>query len=296
MHQEIIAKAAEVITSKAGYIGGGMEGHAVIALTNKEGYPNASTATIAKAYGINWITFNTSTDSAKANRIRKCNRASVCLSSSKYNITLVGTIEILTDSDTKRDMWFEPMSGIWSGPDDPNFCVLRFNTETYNIYFADDFSESVATGTLQKEGQGAQTKSTPVIEPLFQFDRQCEQAIELYKRAFGAEVIYLGRYGDADPQDRPAKYNEDDTNLIFHAQMRIGNQRIMLADNLFNDLPRGHSVYPVIQFKTDEEVKAAFDVLSDGATIINPISSTTYSSACGSLVDKYGIFWDLMVY
>ena len=62
----------------------------------------------------------------------------------------------------------------------------------------------------------------PKIEPMFTYERQCEQAIELYKKAFGAKVKVLKRYSEANPKDLPAKYDADkDSNLIFHAQIMI---------------------------------------------------------------------------
>jgi general stress protein 26 len=77
-----------------------------LALFDADGYPTVSTITPAKADGINWVTFDTGLGSNKANRIKKCDRASVCFNSSSplYNITLVGTIEILTDEKTKQEM------------------------------------------------------------------------------------------------------------------------------------------------------------------------------------------------
>jgi PhnB protein len=205
----------------------------------------------------------------------------------------VGTVEILTDPDTKKDMWFPPMAEMWSGPDDPSYCVVRFTTERYNIFIADSCESEVVTGTFKD----VEKKTAPLIEPMLTFDRQCEQAIELYQEAFGAKVAMLMRYSDATPQDRPSNCDDEkDLNLIFHAQMTIGSQRILLCDNLFNDLPRGHSVYPVVMFKTDDEVKSAYKVLAGGATIISPPNSTTFSSCCASLIDKFGVHWDLMVY
>ena len=137
-------------------------------------------------------------------------------------------------------------------------------------------------------------KSTaPKVESMLQFDRQCEQAIEIYKRAFGATLAVFMRFSDADPKDWSSD-NEDDRNLVYHAQLMIGNQRILLCDNLFNDLPRGYSVYPVMTFKTADEVRAAYDVLADGATIITPIGETTYCACVAALIDKFGIYWDLM--
>jgi len=134
MSQKIIAKAGEIINAKTGYIGGGMGGYAALALIDEEGYPTASTLTIAKADGIKWLTFCTSLGRNSAKRVNKCNRASVCINSSEYNITLVGTVEIQTDPDTKKEMWFPEMKGHWSGPDDPDYCVLRFNTERYSLF------------------------------------------------------------------------------------------------------------------------------------------------------------------
>jgi len=143
MEQHAIKKAGEIIAAKANYIGGGMEGYAVLALVDENGYPSASTLTIARADGINWLTFATSPDSNKAKRLAKNSRASVCIASSEYNITLVGTVEVITDIDIKKDMWFEPMSHMWSGPEDPNFFAIRFKTERYNLFFADDMTEAV---------------------------------------------------------------------------------------------------------------------------------------------------------
>jgi general stress protein 26 len=134
MNQDIIKKAGEIINSKTGYIGGGMEGYAVLALIDENGYPTASTLTIAKADGIKWLTFNTSLDRDSVKRINKCNRSSVCINSSEYNITLVGKIEVLTDPDTKNDMWFPVMEGQWNSPDNPDYCVLRFTTERYSLF------------------------------------------------------------------------------------------------------------------------------------------------------------------
>ena len=134
MNEEVVAKAGEIISAKTGYIGGGMEGYAALALIDENGYPTASTLTIAKADGIKWLTFCTSLDRDSVKRIEKSNRASVCINSSEYNITLVGTIEVLTDPDTKKDMWFSPMEGQWSGYDDPKYCVLRFTTERYSLF------------------------------------------------------------------------------------------------------------------------------------------------------------------
>lgn len=130
MNKEIIAKAEEIIAKKTG---GGNKGYCVLALIDKDGYPTASTISISKANGIDWITFCTDIKSNKANRIQKCSFASVCFDTTDYNITLVGTIEILTDPKIKKEMWYMGLENHFEGPEDPNYCVLRFKTERYNL-------------------------------------------------------------------------------------------------------------------------------------------------------------------
>jgi len=139
MHEEIIARAREIVAKNTGETG-----YCVLALIDLDGYPTASTISAAKVDGINWLTFCTGLSSPKAERIKKCNRASVCFNSPEYNISLVGTIEILTDPDVKKEMWYGGLTQHFSGPEDPNYCVLHFKTERYNLLV--DWQE--ARGTL----------------------------------------------------------------------------------------------------------------------------------------------------
>ena len=133
MNNEIITKAGEIIAKNTIH-GQAYQGqNCVLALIDLEGYPTASVITPSKADSINWITFCTGADSDKAKRIAKCNRASVCFGSAEYNISLVGEIEIVTDEDTKKEMWYSGLEGHFSGLDDPNYCVLRFTAKRYNL-------------------------------------------------------------------------------------------------------------------------------------------------------------------
>jgi len=142
MNDEIITRAAEIIQAKTNYIGDGMEGFCILALIDEDDYPSASTLSISKADGIEWLTFLSGSNSNKAKRINECNRGCVCINSSVYNITLVGTLEVLSDPEIKKEMWQEPLGTIYSGPDDPEYCVIRFTTKRYNLFFADDGSQA----------------------------------------------------------------------------------------------------------------------------------------------------------
>ena len=142
---------------------------------------------------------------------------------------------------------------------------------------------------------GTTIKTSPRIEPLLYFDRQCEKAIELYVKAFDAKLTFLMRFSDIPEKDWPLNFDANkDLQLIYHAQIKIGNQRILLCDNLFNDLPRGHSASFVVMFNNADEIMPVYDILADGATILS--SSDNEENNGGPIVDKFGIHWDLIVY
>ncbi len=135
MNNEIIKRAGEIILQNTAHNSPeGSEPYCVLALIDANGYPTAATITAAKAEGINWITFCTGIGSNSTKRISSCNRASVCFNTGgQYNISLVGTIEVITDAAIKQEMWYEGLKNHFSGADDPNYCVLRFNAERYNL-------------------------------------------------------------------------------------------------------------------------------------------------------------------
>jgi general stress protein 26 len=130
MNQEIIDKAGKIVGENIGETG-----YCVLSLIDEDGYPTGSTITPSKSDGIKQITFVTGLSANSAKRAAKCNRAGVCFNTGgAYNITLVGTIEVLTSPEVKREMWYEGLEEHFNGADDPNLCVLRFTTKRYSLF------------------------------------------------------------------------------------------------------------------------------------------------------------------
>ena len=46
----------------------------------------------------------------------------------------MGKIEILTDFETKKQMWYDELADHFKGPEDERLCVLMFKPERYNIF------------------------------------------------------------------------------------------------------------------------------------------------------------------
>ena len=300
MNEQVIAKAEEIINAKTGYIGGGMEGYAALALIDENGYPTASTITIAKADGIKWLTFCTSPDTNKIKRIRNNNRASVCINSDEYNITLVGTVEVLTDEENKKANRLPVMDDLshWSGPGDPAFCVLRFTTESYNLYVG--YEEAAGALSSNKVKAVEAKKAAPRFEPILIYKNgQCAKAMELYKKALGAEITTVMRYSESNPRD-VGVIAAREKDFIYHAGMKIGKQTILLCDDNGNDdsfnIVVGNHIQIVLEFDCAKDVRSAYNAMLEGATNLTPPHTPEYSACAAYLTDAYGIPWQFMVW
>ena len=127
-NEETIAKAAAFMAEAE---------YCVLALLDEDGCPTAATITPSKTEGIRCVIFGNHRGSHWAQRAGRDSRASVCFNSVRpeCNVTLVGTMEIVTDDPAlKKEMWREWMALYYSGPEDPAFCVLRFETKRYSLY------------------------------------------------------------------------------------------------------------------------------------------------------------------
>ena len=79
-----------------------------------------------------------------------------------------------------------------------------------------------------------------IVTPCINFAGQCEQAMALYEKAFGATTKFVMRYSDADKRDWDRPLTDAQKKMVYHAEMLIGTQRIMFADIIpigSNDLP-----------------------------------------------------------
>jgi len=107
-------------------------------------------------------------------------------------------------------------------------------------------------------------------------------ALAFYKRAFGAEELYR--------LDMPG-------GKIGHAEIQIGDSRIMLADE--NDMPDAVAKSPPALGGTSigillygENVDARFKRAVDaGAKVVRPVSDQFYGDRSGTVADPFGHVW-----
>jgi len=137
------------------------------------------------------------------------------------------------------------------------------------------------------------------VEPILGFAGVANQAMDLYVKAFGAKIKTKILFSQANPKDY--QYADGEKDLVYYAEIKIGRQTIALGDNV--DAVK-NGIIPVtgnsfaidllVHFDSDEELKAAYELLSDGGIVTTPLCSQTYCSLTCALVDKFGGRWQLM--
>ncbi len=119
------------------------------------------------------------------------------------------------------------------------------------------------------------------ITPYLVMDK-CSEAIEFYKKVFGAKEIF-----------RTATPNGQ----VGHAELQIGDSRIMLADAHSASLVKspsfvgGTTVSFVIYV---EEADKVFDqAIAAGAREDDPVKDKPYGDRSGSILDPFGHRWTI---
>ena len=68
------------------------------------------------------------------------------------------------------------------------------------------------------------------IEPYLFFNGRCEEAIEFYQNALGAEVLMLMRYKESPEPPPPGMVPAGWDNKVMHTTLRVGNANVMASD------------------------------------------------------------------
>jgi PhnB protein len=133
------------------------------------------------------------------------------------------------------------------------------------------------------------------IQPYLFFDGRCEEALEFYKSALGAEVTMLMRFKDSpEPPDRQ-KVPAGSENNVMHASFRIGDTVVMASDGFGKGKPTFQGFALSLSVASDAEADRKFSALAKGGRIDAPLSKTFFSSNFGMVADRFGVPWMVIV-
>ena len=113
--------------------------------------------------------------------------------------------------------------------------------------------------------------------PTMNFNGQCREAMEVYRKAFCGKVTGLLTYGEAN--DPAYTWTEEQKNWIYHGELVFGDQRIIMSDHVDMQFETCYTNFLTVMMDTKEQVENARETMKEGSTVIYPLGSTFYSSA-----------------
>ena len=132
-----------------------------------------------------------------------------------------------------------------------------------------------------------------MITPAIHFPGKCAEAIELYKKAFDVTVNSISYYRDAPPNSGMPD-TADIQNLVMHSDLTICGTRVNMADYT-KEVTVGDMIMLNVFLDSAEDVRKAYHVLLDGGTVETELGPQFWSELYGSVIDRFGVRWQLMV-
>lgn len=113
-------------------------GKTIISSIDEKGFPNLKAMLPPRENdGLKTFYFTTNTSSMRVSQYLKNSKASIYFCDSRFfrGLMLIGTMEVLTDQETKNRIWRDGDSMYYSkGVTDPDYCVLKFTTINCRMY------------------------------------------------------------------------------------------------------------------------------------------------------------------
>ena len=131
-----------------------------------------------------------------------------------------------------------------------------------------------------------------LVQPYLFFDGRCEEALEFYKSALGAEIQMLMRFKDnPEPQAKPTGVGDK----VMHTSFRIGETTVMASDGRCQGRPSFQGFALSLTAPNDAEAERLFAALAEGGQVQMPLARTFFSSRFGMVADRFGVSWMIYV-
>ena len=129
------------------------------------------------------------------------------------------------------------------------------------------------------------------VQPYLFFDGHCDEALEFYGKALGAEVTVLMRYKDSPEPAAPGMLAPGFENKVMHANFRVGETQLMASDGRSSGQPKFEGVSLTITTADAAEAERVFAALAEGGQVQMPMAPTFFAERFGMVADRFGVSW-----
>ena len=132
------------------------------------------------------------------------------------------------------------------------------------------------------------------IQSYLFFGGRCEEALNFYRTAIGAQVQMLMLYKDSPEPAPPGVLAPGFENKVMHSSFRVGETMVMASDGCGEGLTFGGFSLS-LTVPNEAEADRAFAALADGGQVTMPLNKTFWSPRFGMLKDRFGVGWMVIV-
>jgi PhnB protein len=129
------------------------------------------------------------------------------------------------------------------------------------------------------------------VQPYLFFHGRCEEAVEFYRKALGAEAIELLRYSDSPEPPPPGMLPPGYERKIMHGTFRLGDTTVMVSDGNQATAAAFQGFALTITVPAEKDADRLFGALADGGQVGMPLGKTFWSPRFGMVTDRFGIQW-----
>jgi PhnB protein len=133
------------------------------------------------------------------------------------------------------------------------------------------------------------------IHPYLYFEGRCEEAVEFYRGALGAEVMFLMRFKDSPDPHELSRLPAGAENKVLHTTFRIGGITMQASDGQCLGEPSFQGFSLALTMPGYAEAERVFASLADGGHVEMPLTKTFFSPGFGVVVDRFGVAWKVHV-
>jgi PhnB protein len=139
------------------------------------------------------------------------------------------------------------------------------------------------------------------IQPYLFFEGRCQEAIDFYRQALGAEVSMLMHYRDAPPPPPQSSGPEGCAmpaamlDKVMHASLRIGDAFLLMSDGQCAGTPNFSGFGVSLTAANDAQAARWFAALGEGGEVRMPMGPTFFASSFGMCADRFGVSWMVIV-
>ena len=132
------------------------------------------------------------------------------------------------------------------------------------------------------------------ICPYLFFAGRCEEALDFYRDAIGAEIEMIMRFNESPDSVPPGMLQSGFENKVMHSSFRVGSAMLMASDGC-DDKTKFDGFRLALSVGTETEAHQKFNALADGGTIQMPLCKTFWSPCYGMVTDRFNVGWMVMV-